>query len=108
MAASKKADNSNIVSIPASGTGAPRYDTDTEGNRVIRVNIPREDGGVDKYQLNNTDWSHPTMDEEMHLRVVRKRIADSGRVNLDNWTKYAEYVPGSDETSGLNERDIAF
>jgi len=95
---------SNVISIPAKGKGAPHVDFDGDGPR-IRVSVNHDDGSRDTYKLNQTDWSHESMDEETFAFVVRKEIIASGQINLDNWTLIKQYTP---QQSGLAASGVKF
>ena len=108
MAASKeKATEQNIVSIPASGTGAP-FVAFEEGFPHIRVNVYGDDGSRSQYELNFSGFDeHESMGSEQYAFVIRKEIIASGRIDLNNWTLRQQYDPNQG-SSGLSASGVAF
>ena len=106
MASRKQADN-NVISIPASGTGAP-FVAFEDGFPHIRVNVHGDNGSRSQYELNFSDFDkHESMDTDQYAFVIRKEIIASGRIDLNNWTLRQQYDPNQG-SSGLSPSGVAF
>jgi len=96
---------SNVISIPAKGSGAP-FTRPVDGRARILINVYSEDGSRQQFMLDDELEPHdPDMTQEIYAFIVRNEICASGKVDLANWTLVGEYDANQ---SGLAASGVKF